>query len=80
MFGSVLSLSRLTTSILMMDLVLGEGVLKLSGRYPAGTARSAGDAALLEAPLVEPSRFFTDPQIGVGVRLSPGNLPKLSIS
>lgn len=64
----------------MMDRVLGEGVRRLKGRYPVGTAsRAVGDGAF-EATLVDAPGFDDERGIGVGVRLSPGNLPKLSIS
>lgn len=80
MFGSVLILSLFTTSMRITERVLGDGVRKESGRYPAGTASNVGVGAF-DAPLVEGARFDEDKRgIGVGVRLSPGRRPKLSIS
>lgn len=79
MFASALILSRFTTSMRMTLRVCGEGVLKESGRYPAGTANNVGVAAL-ETPLVDGARLDDRSGIGVGVRLSPGSRPKLSIS
>ena len=64
----------------MMDRVLGDGVRRLNGRYPAGTASKVG-VRRFETTLVDAPGFDDDGGgIGVGVRLSPGNLPKLSIS
>lgn len=64
----------------MIDLVFGDGVLRLSGRYPAGTASRVGFGAAEIAPFVDGAILDEESGIGVGVRLSPGNLPKLSIS
>lgn len=66
MFGSVLILSRFTRSILIMDRVLGDGVLRLKGRYPAGTASKVGFGAT-DTPLGEGTVLGDDDGIGVGV-------------